>query len=89
LGGTVERLREAIVTIDVLTPDCLVGDGKMIGTSQFVPVQAWGRLGEAMAIYAAKSWLVLVEGRISVSSWEATPGERRYITRVIARTIRS
>lgn len=27
-------------------------------------------------------------GRLSVSSWEATSGERRYMTRVVAQTIR-
>jgi single-strand DNA-binding protein len=39
-----------------------------VETSQFVPVQAWGRLGEAMASYATKGRLVLVEGHLSVSS---------------------
>jgi single-strand DNA-binding protein len=57
-------------------------------TTQFIPIQAWGKLGEAMASYALKGRLVLVEGRISVSSWEVAPSERRFMTRVIARTIR-
>lgn len=57
-------------------------------TTQFVPIQAWGGLGEAMASYATKGRLVLVEGRLSVSTWEVAPGERRFMTRVIANTIR-
>jgi single-stranded DNA-binding protein len=41
-----------------------------------------------MPSYALKGRLVLVEGRLNVSSWNVTPDERRYRTRVIARTIR-
>lgn len=56
--------------------------------TQFIPIQAWGKLSDVMVNYAKKGRLVLVEGRLNVSSWNVTPDERRFMTRVIASTIR-
>ncbi|HOA91577.1 MAG TPA: single-stranded DNA-binding protein [Bacillota bacterium] len=56
--------------------------------ADFIPVVAWGKLGEIVAHNLVKGRLVAVEGRISVRSYEAKDGTRRWVTDVNADTVK-
>jgi single-strand DNA-binding protein len=49
-------------------------------------VTLWGKRGEALAKFLKKGERVLVEGRISTSSYEKN-GEKRYSTEIVATNI--
>ena len=53
----------------------------------FIPVVVWGKSAEFCERYLKKGSGVLVEGRISVRSYEAKTGEKRYVTEIVADNI--
>lgn len=53
----------------------------------FIPVVVWGKAAENCERYLKKGSGVLVEGRISVRSYEAKTGEKRYVTEIVADTV--
>ena len=55
--------------------------------ADFVPITAFGKVAEAVAQYTTKGYLVSVEGRIQVRSWDTDDGERHWRTEVIANRI--
>ena len=50
----------------------------------FIPVAVWGKSAEHCKQYLTKGSQVLVEGRLSVRNYEATSGEKKTFTEVIA-----
>ena len=54
--------------------------------TEWVNVEAWGRLGEVCQEYLNKGSLVYVEGRLKTEKYE-DKGETRYFTKVVALTL--
>lgn len=57
------------------------GDAKEY--TEWVNVEAWGRLGEVCQEYLKKGSLVFLEGRLKTDKYEDN-GENRYYTKVVA-----
>jgi single-strand DNA-binding protein len=51
--------------------------------TEWVNIEAWGRLGEICGEYLKKGSLVFVEGRLRTDKYEEK-GENRYFTKVVA-----
>ncbi len=51
--------------------------------TEWVNIEAWGRLGEVCNEYLKKGSLVFVEGRLKTDKFE-DKGENRYFTKVVA-----
>ncbi|MDT8284669.1 MAG: single-stranded DNA-binding protein [Thermovirgaceae bacterium] len=62
-------------------------DGELKDQVDFIPVVVWGQQGENCERYLRKGSPVFVEGRIQVRSYEATTGERRWVTEIIAQDV--
>ena len=60
------------------------GDAKEY--TEWVNIEAWGRLGEVCNEYLKKGSLVFVEGRLKTDKFE-DKGENRYFTKVVALTM--
>lgn len=58
-------------------------DGESQEYTEWVNVEAWGRLGEICQEYLKKGSLVFVEGRLKTDRYEEK-GEARYFTKVVA-----
>jgi len=52
--------------------------------TEWVNVEAWGRLGEVAQQYLKKGSLVYVEGRLKTDKYEDKAGETRYFSKVVA-----
>ena len=57
------------------------GDSKEY--TEWVNIEAWGRLGEVCSEYLKKGSLVFVEGRLKTDKYE-DKGENKYYTKVVA-----
>lgn len=53
-------------------------------TADFIPVVLWGKQAENTAQYMVKGSQVAISGRISVRSYDAKDGTKRYVTEVVA-----
>src|SRR5512132_1708117 len=58
-------------------------EGETKEYTEWVNVEAWGRLGELCQEYLKKGSLVFVEGRLKTDRYEEK-GESRYFTKVVA-----
>jgi single-strand DNA-binding protein len=58
-------------------------DGESKEYTEWVNVEAWGRLGEICQEYLKKGSLVFIEGRLKTDRYESE-GETRYYTKVVA-----
>jgi len=54
--------------------------------TEWVNVEAWGRLGEVCQEYLKKGSLVYIEGRLKTEKYE-DKGETKYFTKVVALTL--
>jgi single-strand DNA-binding protein len=54
--------------------------------TEWVNIEAWGRLAETCHEYLGKGSLVYIEGRMKTDRYE-DEGEHRYYTKVVARTV--
>ena len=54
--------------------------------TEWVQIEAWGRLAETCHEYLGKGSLVYAEGRLKTDRYE-DQGETRYFTKVVARTV--
>lgn len=54
--------------------------------TEWVNIEAWGRLAETCHEYIGKGSLVYIEGRMKTDRYEAE-GETRYFTKIVARTV--
>jgi single-strand DNA-binding protein len=52
--------------------------------TEWVNIEAWGRLAEICQEYLKKGSLVYVEGRLKTDKYEGKDGEARYFTKVVA-----
>ena len=55
--------------------------------TEWVNIEAWGRLAETCHEYLGKGSLVYIEGRLKTDRYEDQEGEYRYFTKVVARTV--
>jgi|SRR3990167_2622606 len=51
-------------------------------------VTAWGKLGDLCGQYLKKGRQVYVEGKIQTRSWDDDAGVKKYITEVVADTVK-
>lgn len=58
-------------------------DGEMKEYTEWVNVEAWGRLAEVCQEYLRKGALIYLEGRLKTNKYEVD-GEPRYFTKVVA-----
>ena len=52
--------------------------------TEWVNVEAWGRLGEICQQYLHKGKLIYLEGRLKTDKYEDKSGETRFFTKVVA-----
>ena len=52
-------------------------------TADFIPVVLWGKQAENTAQYTLKGSQVAISGRISVRTYDAKDGTKRYVTEVV------
>ena len=55
--------------------------------TEWVQIEAWGRLAETCHEYLRKGSLAYIEGRLKTDRYEDQEGEHRYFTKVVARTV--
>jgi single-strand DNA-binding protein len=55
--------------------------------TEWVHIEAWGRLAEICHEYLRKGSLVYIEGRLKTDRYEDQAGEQRYFTKVVAQTV--
>lgn len=56
--------------------------------TDFIKIVCWRRVAETVAQYMSKGRLVAVDGRMQVRTYDAQDGSRRWITEVVAETVR-
>lgn len=56
--------------------------------ADFIPVVVWQKQAENCANYIGKGSLVAVDGRLQVRTYDAKDGQRRWVTEVIAESVR-
>ncbi len=52
--------------------------------TEWVNIEAWGRLGEVCQEYLKKGSLIYLEGRLKTEKYEDKAGETKYFTKVVA-----
>ena len=63
-------------------------NGEMKEVTEWVNVEAWGRLGEVCQEYLKKGSLIFVEGRLKTDRYEdRESGEIKYFTKIVAQTL--
>ncbi len=65
--------------------DSPLPDDKKI--TEWFNVVTWNKLAETCETYIFKGMRVFVEGRIQTHSWDATDGQKKYKTELIARRV--
>ncbi|HXQ33829.1 MAG TPA: single-stranded DNA-binding protein [Anaerolineales bacterium] len=55
--------------------------------TEWVNIEAWGRLGEVCQEYLTKGSLVFLEGRLKTEKYEDRDGETKYFTKVVTQFI--
>lgn len=61
-------------------------EGELKEYTEWVNVEAWGRLGEVCQQYLKKGSLVYIEGRLKTDKYE-DKGDTKYFTKVVALTL--
>lgn len=56
--------------------------------TDFIPVIVWQKQAENCANYIGKGSLVAVDGRLQVRTFDGKDGQRRWVTEVVAESIR-
>jgi len=56
--------------------------------TDFIPVVVWQKQAENCANYIGKGSLVAVDGRLQVRTYDAKDGTKRWVTEVVAETVR-
>ena len=60
--------------------------GELKETTEWVNIEAWGRLGEVCQEYLKKGSLIFLEGRLKTDKYDSN-GETKYFTKVVAQTL--
>jgi len=58
--------------------------GQKVENTEFHNVVLWRRLGEVAHQYLKKGNQIYIEGRLQTRSWDATDGQKKYRTEIIA-----
>ncbi len=61
-------------------------DGETKEYTEWVNIEAWGRLGEVCQEYLKKGSLAYIEGRLKTDKYE-DKGETKYFTKVVAQVV--
>lgn len=61
-------------------------NGETKESTEWVNIEAWGRLGEVCQEYLKKGSLIFLEGRLKTDKYE-DKGETRYFTKVVVQTL--
>jgi single-strand DNA-binding protein len=61
-------------------------NGETKETTEWVNIEAWGRLGEVCQEFLKKGSLIFVEGRLKTDKYEEK-GETRYFTKIVAQSL--
>ena len=61
-------------------------NGETKEATEWVNIEAWGRLGEVCQEYLKKGSLIFLEGRLKTDKYEEK-GEARYFTKVVAQSL--
>ncbi len=61
-------------------------NGETKESTEWVNIEAWGRLGEVCQEYLKKGSLVYLEGRLKTDKYEEK-GEAKYFTKVVAQSL--
>lgn len=56
--------------------------------ADFIPIVVWQKQAENCANYIGKGRLVAVDGRLQVRTYDGKDGQRRWVTEVVAETVR-
>ena len=56
--------------------------------ADFIPIVVWQKQAENCANYIGKGSLVAIDGRLQVRTYDAKDGQRRWVTEVIAESVR-
>ncbi len=59
-------------------------EGETKEATEWVNVEAWGRLGEICEQYLHKGSLIYLEGRLKTDRYEDKGGETKYFTKIVA-----
>jgi single-strand DNA-binding protein len=59
-------------------------EGEVKEYTEWVNIEAWGRLGEVCQQYLHKGSLVFLEGRLKTDKYDDKSGETKYYTKVVA-----
>ena len=59
-------------------------EGETKEHTEWVNIEAWGRLGEICQQYLRKGKLVFLEGRLRTDKFDDKSGETKYFTKVVA-----
>ena len=62
-------------------------EGESQEHTEWVTIEAWGRLAENCHEYLAKGSLVYIDGRLRTDRYEDQEGEPRSFTKVVAQTV--
>src|SRR5215208_6077412 len=62
-------------------------DGETREHTEWVNIEAWGRLAEVCHEYLKKGSPVYVDGRLRTNRYEDQSGESRFFTKVVAQTV--
>jgi single-strand DNA-binding protein len=62
-------------------------DGQPQEHTEWVNIEAWGRLAETCHEYLGKGSLVYIDGRLRTDRYEDQQGEARSFTKVVAQTV--
>lgn len=60
------------------------GEGETKEYTEWINIEAWGRLGEICQQYLKKGSLVYIEGRLKTDKYEDKEGDTKYFTKVVA-----
>ena len=61
-------------------------NGETKETTEWVNIEAWGRLGEICQEYLKKGSLIFLEGRLKTDKYESN-GETKYFTKVVTQFV--
>ena len=61
-------------------------NGETKESTEWVNIEAWGRLGEVCQEYLKKGSLIYIEGRLKTDKYE-DKGETKYFTKIVAQSL--
>lgn len=56
--------------------------------ADFIPIVVWQKQAENCANYIGKGSLVAIDGRIQVRTYDGKDGQRRWVTEIVAESVR-